>query len=229
MSTGAGRCHVLLFDFGGTLDADGVAWNDRFYDVWREEVGDGQRERFDQAFYAADAALVGAVPADLPLTETIRRLARGIGRELLAGGAAAERAGSRFASDSLHTLARRAPLLALLASRYRLGIVSNFYGNLAAACQEAGIGRYFAAAVDSVDVGWVKPDARIFRAALDQLGAFPGEAVFVGDSPMRDMAGARAIGMSHVLLRPASGEPPVLCCPGDRAIATLEQLPEALA
>ena len=229
MSAGGGQRGVLLFDFGGTLDADGIAWKDRFYDVWREEVGDGPRERFDRAFYAADDALVGAIPADLPLTETIRRLACGIGRELAAGGAAAERAGSRFASESLHTLARRAPLLARLASRYRLGIVSNFYGNLAAACEEAGIGRYFVATIDSVDVGCVKPDARIFHAALERLNASPAEAVFVGDSPVRDMAGARAIGMRHVLLRPASGKRLSLCCSGDREIQTLEQLPKALA
>ena len=28
---------TLLFDFGGTLDADGVAWKERFYALYRAE------------------------------------------------------------------------------------------------------------------------------------------------------------------------------------------------
>ena len=28
---------TLLFDFGGTLDADGVAWKERFFTLYRAE------------------------------------------------------------------------------------------------------------------------------------------------------------------------------------------------
>lgn len=218
---------VLLFDFGGTLDADGVAWKDRFFRIWREEVGPLPRERFDRAFYAADDALVGRVPRDLSLSGTAERLGRGLARELDADDAAGNRAARRFARESLDVLAGRGHLLARLAAAYRLGVVSNFYGNLAAACEEGGIAGHFSAAIDSVDVGCSKPDPRIFRAALAALNAEPGEAIFVGDSAARDMAGARNVGMAHVLLRPTSGEPG--CCSGDLVISRLEELPGALA
>ena len=66
-------------------------------------------------------------------------------------------AASRFSRESLETLSGRGKLLARLASRYRLGIVSNFYGNLAAACAEAGIERNFSVLVDSTDIGVGKP------------------------------------------------------------------------
>ncbi|MDQ6891605.1 MAG: HAD family hydrolase [Acidobacteriota bacterium] len=220
---------VLLFDFGGTLDSDGVSWKERFYRIWTQEVQTIDRTRFAHAFHSADDELVGGVPRDLTLSATVGRLGRGLGSRLDADCATADRAAARFARESLDVLAGRAALLARLASTYRLGIVSNFYGNLLAACEEAGIRAHFSAAIDSVDVGCVKPDPRIFRAALDALRAGPEEAVFVGDSPERDMAGARSLGMAHVLVREDGIAGAAACCPGDRVIARLEDLPEALS
>ena len=220
---------MLLFDFGGTLDSDGVPWKERFFRVWSDEVGPLDRARFDRAFHSADDELVGGVPRDLPLSATIARLGRGLAARLYADPAAADRAAGRFARESLAVLAGRAALLERLASTYRLGIVSNFYGNLLAACEEAGIRPHFSAAIDSVDAGCVKPDPRIFLAALAALGAEPGQAVFVGDSPERDMAGARALGMPHVLVREGADARAAGCCPGDRVISRLDDLPEALS
>ena len=218
---------VLLFDFGGTLDADGIPWKDRFFRLWREEGEDVARETFDRAFYAADDALVGALPAALPLAETAGRLARGIGESLGTRDASLpERVADRFAAEARAPLARSAALCARLAPLYRLGVVSNFYGNLEAVCREAGIGRYLSAAVDSTEVGCTKPDPAIFRAALERLSAGAGEAVFIGDSAARDMAGARGVGMRHVLVagETVNGFQP--CCPGDLRIRRVEELAE---
>ena len=221
--------NVLLFDFGGTLDADGVAWKDRFFRLWREEGEDAPRETFDRAFYAADDALVGALPAALPLAETAGRLARSIGEGLKTRDASLpERVAERFAAEARGNLARSAALFARLSPRYRLGVVSNFYGNLEAVCREAGIGRYLSAAVDSVDVGRSKPDPAIFHAALERLSAAAGETVFIGDSPARDMAGARGVGMRHVLVAGEGFNGFQPCCPGDSRIRRVEELAEML-
>ncbi len=217
----------MLFDFGGTLDADGVPWRERFFRLWRSEGEDVSREQFDQAFYAADDALVGAVPETLSLAETVGRLARGVGRGLGTGDESLpDRVAARFCQDARENLARSAELLERLSPRYTLGVVSNFYGNLAAVCREAGIGPFLSAAVDSVEVGCTKPDPAIFRAALAKLGAEPADSVFVGDSLERDMAGARGAGMRHVLLAgdPADGRRP--CCPEDPVIRSLDELAE---
>jgi FMN phosphatase YigB (HAD superfamily) len=222
-----GSVSVLLFDFGGTLDADGIAWKERFFRLWRDEGEEVLRERFDRAFYAADDALVGAVPATLSLAETVERLARGVGERLGTGDDLLPgRVASRFCEDAREYLNRSGELLALLASRYRLGVVSNFYGNLAAVCRDAGIERHLLAAVDSADIGSCKPDPAIFQAALALLEAGPAESVFIGDSPARDMAGARGVGMRHVLLAGESSGGLRPCCAGDSMIRRLEDLEE---
>src|SRR5437667_12117461 len=53
---------AVLFDFGGTLDADGLAWKERVYRLFRDEGVAVGRERFDPLFHAADDALVGTIP-----------------------------------------------------------------------------------------------------------------------------------------------------------------------
>ena len=220
---------VLLFDFGGTLDAEGIPWKARFHRLWREECGEIGPERFDRAFYEADDALVAALPPGTSLAETARRLARGLVERLAArNGSAAERIASRFCSEAQERLSASALLLKELAARYRLGVVSNFYGNLAAVCEEAGLGPHLSVAIDSAAVGVEKPDPRIFQAALDALKVDARDALFIGDSPARDMAGARAIGMRHVLLS-GGGASVSACCPEDSVIRRLADLPGVLA
>ena len=65
------KIEAILFDFGGTLDSDGIAWKDRFR-VHVLSLGyRGNAEEFDRAFFAADDALVGTIPRDLPFRDTI--------------------------------------------------------------------------------------------------------------------------------------------------------------
>jgi FMN phosphatase YigB (HAD superfamily) len=217
---------ALLFDFGGTLDADGVAWKERFSAQFAAEGAAVPPDRFDPAFYASCDVLVGAVPADLSLAGVVERVADGVGGRLGLDPSLARRAGERFLAESQVALAASRTLLARLARTYRLGVVSNFYGNLARVLEEAGFGPLISAVADSAVVGATKPDARIFRAALEPLGAAPGEALFVGDSLPRDMAGARALGMPHLLLSPVPGA--AACCADDRVIRRLAELPAAL-
>lgn len=62
----------------------------------------------------------------------------------------------------------------------------------------SGLERYFKAVVVSGDVGAGKPDPRPFRAALDALGVAATDAVMVGNSLERDIAGAQALGIRAV-------------------------------
>lgn len=219
---------AVLFDFGGTLDADGLTWKERFFRLSRAEGLDVSRDRFDPLFYAADDTLVGAIPSTLSFDETVGRLAAGIAPHLRPGDPAlAPRLAARFADETRARIEHNRPLLARLSARYRLGLVSNFYGNLVTVCDNFCIRSFFSVIVDSSQVGLTKPDPRIFRHAADELGVSPAAATFVGDSLTRDMAGARAVGMRHVWLAGDEVDCPRPCCPGDAVLRSITEL-EAL-
>jgi putative hydrolase of the HAD superfamily len=62
-------------------------------------------------------------------------------------------------------------------------------------------------------VGFEKPDARIFKRSLDELGCAECNAWFVGDHPKNDILGAAAAGLQSIWLRgvhtwPVSLPPP---------------------
>jgi 4-nitrophenyl phosphatase len=61
-----------------------------------------------------------------------------------------------------------------------------------------------AAGVEPVVVG--KPEAPLFRIALERLGLDAAEVAMVGDSVPSDVQGARRVGMRTVLYAPASPE-----------------------
>lgn len=86
----------------------------------------------------------------------------------------------------------------------RMGLVSNItlLPNLMRAdLTSFGLAPFLGAAAFSSEVGWRKPDRRIFQWVLDRLGATPEESVFVGDRLRDDVSGARNAGMRAVLTR----------------------------
>lgn len=208
---------TLLFDFGGTLDADGVAWKERFYTLYRAEGLEMTADTFASAFFAADNPLVGGLPPATDLSGTVHAVAANLEAKLARRSAGTDeaatvnertngdrgrRVASRFLSGATAAFARNRPVLEALRERYRLGIVSNFYGNLEAVCHSAGLASLFAVMVDSHCVGAEKPDPAIFRAALEPLRAMPETTMFVGDSLRRDREGARRTGMGFIWIAP---------------------------
>ncbi|MCA1572692.1 MAG: HAD family hydrolase [Chloroflexi bacterium] len=68
--------------------------------------------------------------------------------------------------------------------------------------EEFGFGGNFDAHVTSHDTGFAKPHPAMFERALAAVDAQPGEAAIIGDRPERDLAGARAVGMRSIWMRP---------------------------
>jgi len=216
---------AILFDFGGTLDADGVAWKERFYRLYRAEGLDVSSDRFAQAFYRADDALVGRIPTTLSLNDTVQCLTQNVAQELeVHDKAMIQRIAHRFMANTQEHLTANMGLLQDLTRRYRLGIVSNFYGNLTSVCHEAGLRPLFHTIIDSEVVRHLKPSPEIFHAALKDVRAEPWQTVFVGDSLQRDMVGARAVGMAHVWLTPQPTPAGGACCPNDPVAHRLEEV-----
>ncbi len=62
---------------------------------------------------------------------------------------------------------------------------------------QGGFGDVWDSIISSGELGFQKPDPRIYQAALSQLGLSPDQAVFVGHDP-RELEGAKSVGMKTV-------------------------------
>jgi len=119
---------------------------------------------------------------------------------------------SEFADAALWVepvLGSREGLQALADVGVRLGIISNADGMMGSRlaqlelCQVGpGIGVDIECVVDSGTVGVMKPDPRIFHAAIDLLGLEPDQVWYVGDMPAIDVVGARRAGIRPYLMDP---------------------------
>lgn len=79
--------------------------------------------------------------------------------------------------------------------RIRLAVISNWDDRLRVLLDRLGLTPYFEAIVVSGEIGFHKPSPEIFRTALQELG-LPGDQVLhIGDHPIEDIQGARAVGM----------------------------------
>ena len=92
--------------------------------------------------------------------------------------------------------------LRTIARGHRVVIVSNSQGWIeqhlwdAGVCQVGpGAGATISAVIDSAHIGAEKPEARIFHAALEAVGAAADRAVHVGDSIWFDVEGALGAGL----------------------------------
>jgi putative hydrolase of the HAD superfamily len=110
--------------------------------------------------------------------------------------------------------------------RYRLGVVSNADGRVAALLQRLGLAELVEFVIDSHVVGVSKPDPRIFRMGADRLGLEPGQCLYVGDLYAIDVLGARAAGLQPLLLDPFGR---LAQWDDVERIASVAELPEWLA
>jgi putative hydrolase of the HAD superfamily len=95
-----------------------------------------------------------------------------------------------------------AEMLARLAPRYRLGLISDTGVTpgtvLRSLMERDGLLQHLDHLIFSDEFGRSKPYPDVFLAMLDRLAVRPQEAVHVGDRRRTDVAGARSVGMRTV-------------------------------
>ena len=195
----------VLFDAVDTLLAPAPSFQGRFVAVAAEHGVPLEEAAVDAA--VAAAAREAAWPEDWTDPATQRAFWLGFYREVLGslGHSQEELAEALFQAFSDPAGYRLfddvRPALDELAGRgMTLGLVSNFEPWLDEVLALQGIADRFAAVAISGTLGVAKPDPRIFKAALDEVGADPAATVHVGDQPVNDVAGALAAGITPVLI-----------------------------
>ena len=213
------RFDVVFFDSGGTL-----------YGAESESdpsPGEVRRDRYDRVTAALSTfgsnVAVDQVRVDLSRLETscaeklgdaytYDRLMTNYADSLELGSEVAAcladaYAGPRYASwlfeGTVQTIDR------LHRSGVRLGIIANTAWPgfcMDRAFSGVGLFAYFTARVYSGDIGISKPDARIFRHAMNLMRCEDERILYVGNDLEKDIAGASNVGWTTAYRLPPSGE-----------------------
>jgi putative hydrolase of the HAD superfamily len=150
--------------------------------------------RVEMAFYR-EHSHEGRDPASL--ADLRERCAALISREL------ATEVSAQLLVDSIRFSAYPDAMPALRGLRdrgLRLVALSNWDCSLPDVLDRCGLGGLLDGVVTSAGAGARKPDPAIFKRALELAGCTPDEAVHVGDTPEEDVAGARAAGITPLLI-----------------------------
>ncbi len=93
-----------------------------------------------------------------------------------------------------------ATLTELREAGVRVGITTNLTTRIQLTkLRTLGLSDHVDALVTSEEAGREKPGSVMFTLSLARLNCTPDEAIFVGDNPAADMAGANAVGLETVL------------------------------
>lgn len=93
--------------------------------------------------------------------------------------------------------------LAYLQKKYQLHIITNGFNETQdRKLVRSNLGKYFQEIITSESVGVQKPDPAIFEYALKKAGAQREESIFLGDSLITDMLGAKEFGIDQIYYNP---------------------------
>ena len=136
-------------------------------------------------------ASIGAIPANVHWDSIIKRLKRpaeeleSIRHEFFAGDVV-----DRTLLDFLRSLR----------GKFITGLISNAWGDLREYILRENLEDAFDHIIISAEVGVVKPEAKIFKIALEQANVKPKEMVFVDDFPA-NIEGCKKLGIKGILFR----------------------------
>ena len=174
-----------------TLAAEGFAVDAAtFPDLYRQTMArhieatrDHGRETHNR-FWLADALSA----AGIPITPEDPRIARVV------------EAHFALFENRIHPVPGVREMLAQLAKRYRLGLLSNFTHGPAArrVLDKFGLSPFFEVIVISGEIGFRKPHPSAFAPLVEKLGCDCAEIAFVGDNLLDDVSGARQCGLQPV-------------------------------
>ena len=98
-------------------------------------------------------------------------------------------------------------VLTELRPRYLLAALSDGQSAYAAPeLQAAGLLDFFNPVIVSGDLGYRKPDVRIFENVLSGMKLKPSEVLFIGNDMYRDIFGAKQLGLKTIFFKSNQGE-----------------------
>ena len=201
----------IIFDDGGTIDSRGVHWSEIIWQGYCKAHVDKliTKEQFRQAYVHGERELARVrhiLPGDNFLDILVKKMS--IQRAFLAANGLVSLDQAQLSTITSHCyesaracIDEARPVLANLAERYPMVLVSNFYGNVDAVLRDFDVRRYFRGIIESAVVGVRKPNPTIFRLGVDVLELDASDVLVVGDSLRKDILPAESLGCQVLWLK----------------------------
>lgn len=199
----------LLFDYGGTIDSNGLHWAEVIWLAYEALQVPVSKEVFREAYVYGERTL-GKNPIVQPHHTFLDMLRLKCDLQIQwlqqEGHLPVSIQPAMQLADWCYAYARQAidrarPILRQLAARYPLVLVSNFYGNIESVLHDFELDGLFGSIVESAVVGVRKPNPAIFQMGVDRLGMQSEEVVVIGDSYDKDIVPATQIGCQTIWLK----------------------------
>ena len=210
----------IIFDYGGTLDTNGVHWFHIFRQVYAKYLPQITGEQLREAYVYAERYLATHRVIE-PTDDFLAMLQKKVAIQqapLSSGEGWGEAIATACDAHVRKNMEETRKVLDTLAARYPMVLVSNFYGNIHSVLRAYGIDGYFKTVVESAVVGIRKPDPQIFALGIEALGLQPHEVLVAGDSYSKDIVPAHSLGCHTVWLKGqgwnATDEPADSSCAG---------------
>lgn len=222
---------AVLFDFGGTIDTDGVHWSEKFWEYYQQFGVGVEKKDVEQAFVQSENMIMQY--ADLQKLTFYQTLHKQVALQFAVLKIEGEGMLLKEMVDACYQDVKRViekawKILNELQPLYKLGLVSNFYGNLEVVCKEFRLDQLFGAMIDSTVVGIKKPNPAIFQLALNKLGVKGNSSYVVGDSYDRDVIPAKQLGCTTIWLKGKSWTTPPSTDAADYTIQKFEEIKKIL-
>lgn len=228
----------VIFDYGGTIDTDGVHWGIAIWEQYRRVGVPVDNALFREAYVHAERTLGKnhiIEPDDTfhtLLEKKIALQARFLRKRTTAFSREQEEEIVRLCYQTVtQTLETTIGVLEKISHRYPLVLVTNFYGNMPVVLREFSLCRYFKDIIESAVVGFRKPDPALFALGANALGIPPENILVAGDSYRKDICPALTLGCHAVWLKKKCWEQEKIIdgMKPDAIISTLAELPPLLA
>ena len=200
----------VIFDYGGTIDTNGIHWGEVIAEQYRLADVEINRDLYRNAYVHGERSLAKApiiTPEDTFHTllrkkiaiqfEHLRELTQS--QQLTPG--LADRIADGCYNKVKETLATSRAIVEQLSTQYPMVLVTNFYGNMPVVLKEFGLAGYFNSIVESSIVGIRKPDPALFALGVNALQLPAEEIVVIGDSYRKDIYPSLTLGCKTIWLK----------------------------
>ena len=194
----------LIFDYGGTIDTNGIHWSEVIWQAYDNVGAPVSREAFREAYVHVERTLGDQILIQpghtfrdvLEIKIKMQFESLGIKDMLLV-----KKISESCYDKTTHVIGHALETLDKLHTRYPMILVSNFYGNLRTVLNEFCLANYFSEIIESAEVGVRKPNPDIYKIGIEKLGLCPEDIVIIGDSYKNDIKPASILGCQSIWLK----------------------------